>query len=91
MHRFGITHRDIKPENIVYSKTENTWKLCDFGASKRQLKSMTSVNKGTSFYMAPEIQSGKHDKSVDVFALGILFLELFLDRRIDRILKSDDL
>ena len=87
LHKHGISHRDIKPENILLC---DQWKLCDFGLSKAKVESMLSY-KGTSYYMAPEMLGEKYDQSVDVFALGIVFLELYLGKRINKILKSDQL
>ena len=66
----------------MYSKAEDTWKLCDFGVSTRKVMSL-KTDIGTTYYQAPEIvENAKYDKSVDIFALGLVFLELYLGKRI---------
>ena len=38
-----------------------------------------SENVGTGIYIAPEIDTGSYNKSIDIYALGILFIELLLN------------
>lgn len=69
LHSKGIVHHDIKPSNILVSEDE-TLKISDFGSVN------TSI--GTIIYAAPEMLNGIpaiSDPRVDVFALGISFLE----------------
>lgn len=82
LHKNGIIHRDLKPENILVSE-DNRLKISDFGLA-------TSIDKhfsahqtwaGTKAYMAPEVKLRKpYDKSVDVWSLGVIFLEMILMR-----------
>jgi serine/threonine protein kinase len=72
-----IIHRDIKPENILLDQDDSI-KLADFGWSNffnEQRTRMTYC--GTPEYLAPEMirQSG-HDKSLDIWNLGVLLFEL---------------
>jgi len=72
-----IIHRDIKPENILLDAA-GVVKLADFGWSNYfddDNRRLTYC--GTPEYLAPEMikQSG-HDKSLDVWNLGVLLFEL---------------
>lgn len=45
--------------------------------------------RGTPYYMAPEmLQKKKYSQASDVWALGLVFLELTLKKRIHHILKG---
>lgn len=77
-HSKNILHRDIKPENIFINEDGN-YKLGDFGVSKIMSTapmSMASTGIGTPEYAAPEQFSGKHDKRVDIYSLGLVLYEL---------------
>lgn len=72
-----IIHRDIKPENILLDE-QGAVKLADFGWSNffsEEERRQTYC--GTPEYLAPEMikQSG-HDKSLDIWNLGVLLFEL---------------
>ena len=72
-----IIHRDIKPENILLDGDESV-KLADFGWSNFFNENRTRLTYcGTPEYLAPEMirQSG-HDKSLDIWNLGVLLFEL---------------
>lgn len=77
LHDCGIVHRDLKPGNIFY---ENGYvKIGDYGLSKMMTASRHSgqtITVGTVHYMAPEIGAGCYDKSIDIYALGILLYEM---------------
>ncbi|MBN1507487.1 MAG: protein kinase [Sedimentisphaerales bacterium] len=77
LHECGIVHRDLKPGNIFY---ENGYvKIGDYGLTKAISTShhvSHTITVGTVHYMAPEIGAGKYDRSVDIYALGILLYEL---------------
>ena len=79
MHTQGISHRDIKPENILMSE-DFLLKLADFGFSSSDPVNQTY--KGTSAYMAPEIQAGEEysGASVDLFAAGIILYIMMVGR-----------
>lgn len=83
-----IVHRDIKPENILLHHDENgliTAKLSDFGLaidlSDRKIESQRLTSKAYSaWYRAPEVFTDKanYDHAADIWAMGILMLELVL-------------
>lgn len=76
LHAHGVCHRDLKPENILFSTIEedSPLKLIDFGLSKvfngddNTMKGAV----GTTFYMAPEVITGKYNEKCDVWACGVI-------------------
>ena len=76
LHTFGIAYRDLKPENILMtSNTESAdIRLSDFGLSKMIAPTEKSDEPfGTISYAAPEVLLGEnHDKSVDMWSLGVV-------------------
>ena len=77
LHENNLIHRDIKPENLLMN-SENILKLSDFGwCCECEIGTRTTFC-GTFEYMAPEIiKEQPYDKSVDIWALGILLYEMF--------------
>ncbi len=77
LHECGIVHRDLKPGNIFY---ENGYvKIGDYGLTKAISTShhvSHTITVGTVHYMAPEIGAGRYDRSIDIYALGILLYEM---------------
>lgn len=82
IHQLNIIHRDLKPDNI-FSKTNTilnettTWKIGDFGLSKRaleehELDGTTSIA-GCLVYRSPDEQNSQKS---DVYSLGLIFLEI---------------
>jgi serine/threonine-protein kinase len=78
-HNLGIIHRDLKPANIMIDE-RNQVKVTDFGIAKVIDASSTNngtMIMGTPLYMSPEqIQGGKIDRRVDIYALGVMLYEL---------------
>lgn len=76
LHSYGIAYRDLKPENILMSSNEDDAdiKLSDFGLSKIIAPNEKSDEPfGTISYAAPEVLLGEnHDKSVDMWSLGVV-------------------
>ena len=48
---------------------------------KNQLENYNSLSTcvGTGIYRAPEIKTGKYDYKIDIYSLGIIILELFVN------------
>ena len=84
IHSHNIIHRDVKPENMLLSKN-GVLKICDFGFARSTIK---GENKeftdyvSTRWYRAPELLVGdrNYGKSVDVWAIGCIFIELLTGR-----------
>lgn len=78
LHARGFTHRDLKPENIIVtSLMPLKIKLTDLGLTVTRVDDLTTAC-GTSLYVAPEIWSGRYTHKVDIWAVGVIALELDL-------------
>jgi serine/threonine protein kinase len=77
LHNKDIIHRDLKLENLLV-KSNGYLYLIDYGLSKRLYKDQSTGSFcGTADYMAPEIlNEGSYNKSVDLWAIGIMLYEL---------------
>ncbi|KAI3871551.1 hypothetical protein MKX03_005734 [Papaver bracteatum] len=80
-----VVHRDIKPSNILLTSNK-TPKLCDFGlatwTTAPSVPFLCKTVKGTFGYLAPEyFQHGKVSGKTDVYAFGVVLLELITGRK----------
>ncbi|MFH1653785.1 MAG: serine/threonine-protein kinase [Pseudomonadota bacterium] len=87
VHEKNIVHRDLKPANIFLtsgsSSEPNFVKIIDFGITKwvgeeaGKITARTALL-GTPLYMAPEqMTGGEITNKTDIYALGIIFFEMF--------------
>ncbi|KAK4342255.1 hypothetical protein RND71_038071 [Anisodus tanguticus] len=78
-----IIHLDIKPQNILLDQNFNA-KISDFGLSKLIEKDKSKVvtrMRGTPGYLAPEWLRSEITEKVDVYAFGIVLLEILCGRK----------
>lgn len=78
-HKKSVIHRDLKPDNILLNEQHQV-KICDFGCSKFfSENSPSSPYVVTRYYRAPELLFSdiNYDQSVDIYAAGCIFGELF--------------
>lgn len=81
LHDHGIVHRDLKPANLFLE--EGVVKIGDYGLSKfiaNSAEAGHSASVGTCHYMAPEISTGKYQKPIDIYAIGIILFEMITGR-----------
>ncbi|KAL4505914.1 hypothetical protein ABPG72_013675 [Tetrahymena utriculariae] len=76
MHQKNIFHRNIKAANILMYQGDCA--IADFGISRiqnieQQISNSIEI-KVTPIFLDPEIHSGKLDKKMDLFAMGIILL-----------------
>lgn len=81
IHKSGFMHRDLKPENLLTKG--DIVKVADFGLAK-EIRSRPPFTEyvSTRWYRAPEIilRSTHYNSPVDIWACGVIFAELYLNR-----------
>ena len=91
LHQRGIVHADIKLDNILFRRLPSgkvTGKLIDFDNCFWEMQPPQPDEEihGDLVYMAPETfmmmqtETGTIDRAIDVFALGLVFHQIFTGR-----------
>lgn len=75
-HEPAIIHRDLKCDNIFINGVTGDLKIGDLGLATlwKGLAPLSVI--GTPEFMAPEFYNENYDEKVDVYAFGMLLLEL---------------
>ncbi|KAF0718222.1 Aste57867_1830 [Aphanomyces stellatus] len=79
LHSLSNIHRDLKTRYVLLTPKWRA-KLTDFGIARRAAgasQQEMTAGIGTTHWMAPEVmRGGQHDKSADVYAMGVLLFVL---------------
>ncbi|KAF2101909.1 kinase-like protein [Rhizodiscina lignyota] len=75
IHESNFIHLDLKPANI-FIDWEGVLKIGDFGLASTWPAPANIDGEGDREYIGPEILSGRFDKPADIFALGMIVLEI---------------
>nr|CDS20373.1 serine:threonine protein kinase WNK1 [Echinococcus granulosus] len=79
-----IIHRDLKSDNcFLYGDSDEEYlnvKVGDFGLATQVGSSGRKTMLGTVGFMAPEIFDEMYDEKVDIYAFGMLMLEVMTNR-----------
>lgn len=90
-HDNSIIHRDLKPSNIFVTRAGRRTdfvKLLDFGVAKSLTEHASDLTQtgqviGSLHYMSPENFIGEGvSYQADVYAMGLIFLEMLLGQRV---------
>lgn len=87
-HRHLVVHRDLKPSNIMVDESGRV-RLLDFGIARLDSSTDDGTRTGeyrlTPGYAAPEQFHGHATTATDIYALGVILVELAFGRRPSRI------
>lgn len=75
VHDCGFIHLDLKPANVLIT-FEGVLKISDFGMATKWPAAPGIDGEGDREYIGPEILLGRFDKPSDIFALGLIMLEI---------------
>lgn len=99
IHLNRVIHRDLKPANILIGIDDQEAKIADFGlarvykmshadgnsSSSKTFEDSLTSNLGTPAYVAPEVKRlTAYGYKADLYSLGIILSEMYLDMGPDR-------
>ncbi|KAK3256499.1 serine threonine-protein kinase [Cymbomonas tetramitiformis] len=79
-HDPPIIHRDLKCDNIFVNGHSGEVKIADLGLATLIHITQAQTVIGTPEFMAPELYDEKYDELVDIYAFGMVLLELATNR-----------
>lgn len=95
VHEKHFTHRDIKQSNILIGESAELGrriaKITDFGLTKQNGDQPMLSFAGTPIYQAPEmfdLPEVPYSSAVDIWALGLLLLELIIRKGLGDLLEE---
>lgn len=71
-----IIHRDLKCENIFINGNNGQAKIGDLGLACVKNSPQVTTVLGTPEFMAPELYDEQYDEKVDIYAFGLVVLEI---------------
>ncbi|KAI8901435.1 kinase-like domain-containing protein, partial [Globomyces pollinis-pini] len=71
-----IIHRDLKGDNIFINGNNGQAKIGDLGLAAIKATQHLSSVLGTPQFMAPELYDERYDEKVDIYAFGMVILEI---------------
>ncbi|MCC7539864.1 MAG: serine/threonine protein kinase [Deltaproteobacteria bacterium] len=74
IHAAGAIHRAVHPGNVLLGWTGHVW-LADFGVTSASL--LPAITTPGEMYLEPRPEGMTDDPRADLFALGMIFYELF--------------
>lgn len=87
----GYVHRDLHLRNILTSSGRTTAHLTDFGMAARLRNGRASAAETAALlYQTPEAQSGRVGSGADLYALGLVGVELIQGRPFNPTLYSQE-
>ena len=74
MHKEKIIHRGINLHNIMIDSQDRI-KIINFSYAikKDKIDPKENIKNRKKLFIAPEIEKGKYDEKIDVYALGMVF------------------
>jgi len=96
VHQHNVIHRDIKPQNLMRRRKDGKIVLIDFGAVKEisalgvnaQGETSLTVSVGTHGYMPSEQSQGQPRFCSDIYAVGIVGIQVLTGLRANQIPKD---